>query len=232
MARRTSTEVVYPNRDMIPYSISHWAVLLVFVLGAVFCWKVRVSGAAIERIGIFMIASFVVVETFYAWPTHFTWQYSIPLELCDIAFLVCGLALYLRSKRLYPFVFYWGFVLSSQAFFTPVLGFAFPHAVFFTFWIAHLLIVWAAIIVVAQLNYRPTWGDFGSTTAWTIAYMVIVFAVNLVLGANYMYLNAKPATPTLLDIMGDWPVYVFVATGTVIATWAVLTLLFSRGREA
>lgn len=216
---------------MIPYSTSHWAILGVFGLGAVLCWKVRLSRAAIERIGVLTIACFVVVEIYYCWPTHFTWKESLPLELCDAALLVGGLALYRRLEKLYPFVFFWGFVLSSQAFLTPLLEYAFPHPVFFTFWIAHLLIVWAAIIVVAQLDYRPTWSDLGSTTGWTLAYMAIVFAINVVLGANYMYLHAKPAGPTLLDLMGDWPVYVFLAIVTVIATWAALTFLFSRGRQ-
>ena len=61
--------------------------------------------------------------------------------------------------------------------------------------------------------------------------LAIVFAINVVLGANYMYLNAKPAGPTILDLMGDWPVYVFLTIVIVIAIWAALTLLFSRRRQ-
>jgi hypothetical integral membrane protein (TIGR02206 family) len=215
---------------MIPYSASHWAVLGVFVLGAILCWKVSLSPAVIERIGILTIGCFVAVEIYYGWPTHFTWQESIPLELCDVALLVCGLALYRRLEKLYPFVFFWGFVLSSQAFSTPILEYAFPHPVFFTFWIAHLLIVWTAIIVVTQFHYRPSWRELQTTIGWTLVYMALVFAINVALGANYMYLNAKPAGPTPLDYMGDWPVYVFIETLTVIAVWAALTLLFSRRR--
>lgn len=213
---------------MIPYSVSHWAVLGVFGLGALLCWKVSLSPAAIERIGVLTIGFFVAVEIYYGWPTHFTWEESIPLELCDIALLMCGLALYRRLEKLYPFVFFWGFALSSQAFFTPTLEYAFPHPVFFTFWIAHFLIVWDAIIVVTQLDYRPSWRELQSTIGWTLAYMALVFAINVALGANYMYLNAKPAGPTLLDLMGDWPTYIFVAIMTVIAIWAALTLMFSR----
>ena len=43
--------------------------------------------------------------------------------------------------------------------------------------------------------------------------MVVTFAVNRLTGSNYGFLNGKPSTGSLLDVLGPWPLYVVVGRG-------------------
>ena len=38
--------------------------------------------------------------------------------------------------------------------------------------------------------------------------MVIIFLVNIAIGSNYLMINGRPATASLLDLLPDWPVYI------------------------
>ena len=65
--------------------------------------------------------------------------------------------------------------------------------------------------------------------AWKVGPMAAVAGVvDSLLGLNYMYLRAKPLTPTLLDHMGPWPVYIGVAAGVAFALFHLLALPFRR----
>ena len=50
-----------------------------------------------------------------------------------------------------------------------------------------------------------------------------VGALNVVLGANYMYLCSKPKNATLLDAFGPWPMYL---VGGAAAAFALFWLLW------
>ena len=40
------------------------------------------------------------------------------------------------------------------------------------------------------------------------AYTLLLGAFNWYYGTNYMFLCRKPKNPSLLDVMGPWPVYI------------------------
>jgi len=44
--------------------------------------------------------------------------------------------------------------------------------------------------------------------------------VNVATGSNYGYLNGTPPGPSLLDVMGPWPRYLFVGAGLLVGGWA------------
>lgn len=106
---------------------------------------------------------------------------------------------------------------------TPGLSEQFPHPRFIGFWAMHMLVVWAAIYMGAGLGIRPTWRLFGFTVAATSTWAVSVMAFNFLTGTNYGYLNGKPATASILDLLGPWPTYVVLEIALVTAIWALLT---------
>jgi uncharacterized membrane protein YwaF len=68
--------------------------------------------------------------------------------------------------------------------------------------------------------------------AVTIAYTAAVAAVDAITGADYMFLRSKPPSPTLLDALGPWPVYLFSAAMIAVLLFALLNAPFWLSRGA
>ena len=58
--------------------------------------------------------------------------------------------------------------------------------------------------------------------AITIAYVLLVGAVDAATGANYMYMRSKPPIASLFDLMGPWPWYI---VGAAVLGMALLFIL-------
>ncbi len=84
----------------------------------------------------------------------------------------------------------------------------FPSFPFFQYYVAHGGIVAAAVFLVVGLRQWPRRDAVLRVAMITIAYAALVAAVDAVAGANYLYLRSKPASASLLDLMGPWPWYV------------------------
>lgn len=151
-------------------------------------------------------------------------EVSLPLRLTDLATMVCAYALWSQRHWAFALTYYWGLVLSSQALISPVLtGTDFPGLGFLAFWSIHLLVVWAAIYLTWGRGMRPTWRSYRMVVAVSIAWVIIIMGFNAIAGSNYGFLNRKPSTASLLDVMGPWPWYVAVATALVLMVWALMT---------
>jgi len=86
---------------------------------------------------------------------------------------------------------------------------------------------------VVVLGLRPR--RWSPLWAWLItnAYAAAVFPVNVLLDTNYLYIMRKPATPSLLDVLGPWPWYLLpldaVALGVLFLCYAPFALLRRAG---
>jgi uncharacterized membrane protein YwaF len=144
-----------------------------------------------------------------------------------------------RSQGHWAFAltYFWGLVLSSQALITPDIGTPeegapdFPHHLFVTFLTLHVLVVWAAIYLTWGRGMRPRWRDYRLAIVATLAWAAITFTFNVIAGTNYGYLNRKPPTASLLDVLGPWPLYVLAETTIVLIVWALMTWPSQRTRR-
>ena len=158
--------------------------------------------------------------------------YSLPLQLCDVAVLIAAAALWTRQQLLVEVTYFWGLAGTVQALFTPDLPQHFPTYPYFQYYIAHGGVVCAALILVFGLGCRPRRWSVVTVGALTVAYAALVGAVDAVTGANYMYLRAKPPSPTLLDLLGPWPVYIAAASAVALVLFALLDAPFWFRRGA
>lgn len=158
--------------------------------------------------------------------------YSLPLQLCDIAILIAAAALWTRNQLLVEVTYFWGLAGTIQALFTPDLPQHFPSFQYFQYYIAHGGVVCAALVLVAGFRLYPRPWAVARVMALSVAYAVLVGLVDLLTGANYMYLRAKPAAHTLLDLLGPWPIYIAVATAIAFVLFAVLYSPFFLWRRA
>jgi hypothetical integral membrane protein (TIGR02206 family) len=75
---------------------------------------------------------------------------------------------------------------------------------------------------------RPTWRSYRFVVAVTAVWAAVTFTFNSIADTNYGFLNEKPATASLLDLMGPWPVYVLVGAALVFTVWALMTWPWER----
>src|SRR5690606_8404472 len=94
---------------------------------------------------------------------------SLPLQYCDLTWMVAVVALWTRARWAVTLTFFWGLTLTVQAILTPSLGQEFPDPRFFMYWGMHFLSVWAAGWLAAT-GGTPTWRGYRlavlATAAW------------------------------------------------------------------
>jgi hypothetical integral membrane protein (TIGR02206 family) len=152
--------------------------------------------------------------------------YALPFQLCDAAIFVSALALLLRQQLLVEVTYFWGLAGTMQAIITPDLPQHFPTFLFIQYYVAHGGVVAAALVLVVGLGQWPRPRAIFWVAALTVAYAVFVGALDAATGANYMYLRAKPASATVLDVMGPWPWYIGWAALVGLSLFAILDAPF------
>lgn len=153
-------------------------------------------------------------------------RYTLPLELCTITLLLSTLMLWIRKRWLYEFLWFAGIGGALQAFLTPNLAYGFPHFRFFQFFIAHSAIILAPLYMTWVEGYRPTWKSIGKTMVLLNVLALAVGLLNAAVGANYMFLLRKPDTPSVLDWLGPYPLYLLAEEGIALFLFVIMYGLF------
>src|SRR5688572_1111011 len=138
-----------------------------------------------------------------------TVQTMLPLHLCSLLVWLGAFMLLTKNYRLYEFMYFMGIAGAIQALATPGIGiYDFPHFVFFQYFLSHGLIITSAIYMTVVERLRPTTRSLLRVAVWMNIYVVVIFFVNVFIGSNYLMINEKPLTPSLLDLLPEWPIYI------------------------
>ena len=223
-------------RQFTAYGPSHWATIAVFVIGAVLLVWVgrRQTERQARRLGRVLGGGDRRHIRRNADLRHWSRRRidSVPLQLTDLATVAAAYALWSQRHWAYALTYYWGLVLSTQALISPALKSPdFPHYQFLAFWAIHLLVVWAAIYLTWGRGMRPTWRSYRLAVVVTAVWASVTFTFNRIAGTNYGFLNRKPSTASLLDVLGPWPWYIFTATALILIVWALMTWPWERKRS-
>jgi hypothetical integral membrane protein (TIGR02206 family) len=173
------------------------------------------------------------------WGNEFAWHYwnyavgrwtiqsMLPLHLCSLLVWTGALMLVTRNYRIYEFMYFMGIGGAIQALATPDLGiYGFPHFRFFQTFISHGLIITSAIYMTVVEGFRPTWKSMLRVVIWMNLYAAVVYFINSSIGSNYLMINYKPDTPSLLDLLPPWPIYILYMEIIGIITILLLYLPF------
>lgn len=119
--------------------------------------------------------------------------------------------------------YYWGLTLNTQSILTPDLGyFIHPPLEFTMYWVLHIAVLAAPVVLVWGMGHRPRWSWLRVTAGWSAGWMGVTMLVNAVTDSNYGYLNGLPPGPSLLDHLGPWPWYLVTGLGLLGVVWAVV----------
>jgi len=159
---------------------------------------------------------------------QWTIQTMLPLHLCSVLVWMSAVMLITRSYAIYEFAYFLGIGGAIQALLTPDAGiYGFPHFRFFQVIISHGAIVTAAIYMTIIENYRPYWRSLLKIAAWGNLYMLAVALLNWLLGSNYLFIAHKPATASLIDLLGPWPWYILSLEAIALILFLLLYLPYA-----
>lgn len=220
------------------FSGQHLVLIGLFLLGAVVVVLLGRSQRSVVRHGgvprtgrvlaVALPAVAVPSQGFQLMPNNFALGSSLPLQLSDLAWLAATWALWTRRRVPTALTYYWGLTLSVQAILTPSLGQRFPDPRFLAFWAVHLMVVWTALYLTLGLGLGPRWREYRATVVVTLAWAVVAYVVDVTLSVNYGFLARRPASASLLDLLGPWPFYVLASLAILLAVWAMMTLPWTR----
>ena len=158
---------------------------------------------------------------------------SLPLQLCDIVAIIAALEFARPSRNVHALAYFWGVALSSQALITPDLGGGPDSLGFWAFWVYHLFVVGSGIYAVSVRGFRPEWADLRLAISAGLLYAIPVFVLDAVLGLNYGYLGrSNPGQPTVIDLLGPWPMRVPYMVLLAIAAMFLFWLPWLANRQS
>ena len=145
---------------------------------------------------------------------------NVPIQLCNLTAWVAVWTCWRLSPLATEVVYFLGMMGAGLALLSPDMGTDWPAR----FFITHGSIVAVGIVLVyGRLSaLRPG----AVRRVWLIgaAYLAAIWPFNLWFGTNYFYIGRKPATRSLLDLMGPYPTYVFVAVFVALGMFWLLWL--------
>lgn len=159
----------------------------------------------------------------------------LPLHLCDIAAFLAAFALFTGHSGLRTLTYFWGLAFTLQALITPSIVRGFPHLPYFSFFIQHYAVVATAVFLPAVDGWRPcrpVWRSPLLAFRWGCVYMVFALGINALMGTNFGFVSHPPHTPSLIDHLGPWPVYLFSLLAISMAIFIVLAIPLCRPTPA
>jgi hypothetical integral membrane protein (TIGR02206 family) len=223
----------YPGPAFELFGTIHLAALAFLLLLNLYLLRFRNADEKTKRTIAWRLALILLLNEI-AW--HY-WNYAVgkwtiqtmlPLQVCSILVWLGALMLMTKSYRIYEFMYLMGIGGAIQALATPDLGiYGFPHFRFFQTFTSHGLIITSAIYMTAIEGYRPTWKSLLRVAIWMNLYLIPIYFLNNAIGSNYLMINHKPETPSLLDLLPPWPIYILYMELIGIVSFLILYLPFA-----
>ncbi len=117
---------------------------------------------------------------------------------------------YYRKFWMYEILVFWIVTGTSQAIVTPDIAAGYPTFNYSRYSVLHLgllyIIGYATMVFKMVPNSKSIFKSFFALQVYVIAMMIS----NYLLNANYIYLNQKPNSASLIDYFGEWPLYIIV----------------------
>lgn len=155
----------------------------------------------------------------------------VPLELCDASLWLVIASLLTLHRTVFDIAYYWAIAGATQSLFTPNLVNPTPF-LSVQFFVDHGLIVCATLYLIWSGQARPHPGSIARSLIAANIYAVVVGTFDFIFKTNYMFLRSKPPTPSLLDYLGPWPLYILVTELVALALFLLLYLPFHQRAKA
>ncbi|MGM0839208.1 MAG: TIGR02206 family membrane protein [Bacillota bacterium] len=214
------------------FSVSHVvAVIISFgCMIGLYVFRDRLSGSGKGVLKWLLVVLLVLSEAlFQVWYfINDQWDVAInlPFQLCSISLYLCTAMLITKKHRIFEISFFASMTGAFIAIVTPELFFGFPHFRYFQFFLAHLAIVISCLYMVWIEGFTLTVRSMVRAFIALNLIAVIVFMVNRLVGANYMFLAHKPYNASPIDYLGEYPYYLLALEGVALILFSLLYIPF------
>ncbi|MCM3732820.1 TIGR02206 family membrane protein [Fictibacillus nanhaiensis] len=196
----------------VTFGWEHIFSLSVIFVVVLFMYILRSYIREISYIKKLLFISLLLSEVSYqCWAIYnemWTIKLYLPLQLCSFNIFLSAVLLVTENKKLFAFVYLFGFTGALQGLLTPELHQQAWHFRFIQFFIAHGLIVWTAMYFAIVRSFRISWLRFLQSFLCLNLYAAGVYAINVLLDTNYMFLMRKPGNASIMDYLGPYPWYI------------------------
>jgi len=175
-------------------------------------------------IGIALLSYIACVYVQQAIEYSLSWEYSLPLELCNLVLVACLVSLFRPSQLTVEISYFWGLGGVLQAIVTPDLGQGFPSWDFILFFWGHGATLLAIVFLISGGHFRPRKRSVIRMMIALNIYGLVVGAIDAIMRWNYGYLCRKPSMPSLMDFLGPWPWYLLSIEFIAFLTFLLLDL--------
>jgi hypothetical integral membrane protein (TIGR02206 family) len=218
------------------FGLVHLAILaMVPVLAAILAgahWRFPSNGKGIRLVlAILLFGSFAsyygsfVIHGGPMFPNH------LPLELCDDSLWLVIAALLTLKPAVFDIAYYWALAGASMSLLTPNMSNPSPFLAI-QFFVDHGLIVVAVLYLVWSGQARPRRGSVVRAMLALNIVAAVVGTFDYFFKTDYMFLRAKPATVSLMDVLGPWPWYILGCEGVGFGLFLLLYIPFRQAETS
>ncbi len=183
----------------------------VFAIAGALSMASRRSQASARTIRYVLGAVLALNElVWYAYRIHFEgfrFPEGLPLQLCDLTLWLTVAALFTLNPLAFEVVYFAGLGGSGMALLTPDLWAPLASYPTIYFFLAHGMVFACPLMLLwskqAKPRPRSPWKVFAALNAYAGAIGIF----NAIFKTNYMYLCDKPASASILNFLGPWPLY-------------------------
>lgn len=226
-----------PDMPFVIWQTTHIITIIIIFLIVLFLFVFRKQLMPYRRlirigIGLALFLSRLSLDIWYIMTDQWSIRSSLPLELCSIASLVCGIMLLTKNRHLFEILYFIAIGGAIQAILTPDLNFGFPQYRYIQFFLDHLLLLISPLMMIWLYGYSITRKSLLKSLITLNAIAGIVFVVNILSSANYMFLREKPSAGSLLDFLGPYPYYILALEFVTIIIFFILYIPFMLSKSS